>query len=174
MEISVRGYEGLYTIDELGRVYSVRKQGSRGGEITSSISTGGYCRVYLCKDGKHHTYLLHRLVAQHFIENPENKPCVNHIDGNKSNNSVTNLEWCTYSENMQHAVGKGLNAIPNLKGELHPQSKLTVAGVKQIRERYKNGETPPSLAKEYGVTRAQIYNIIHFKHWRNIEDLEVG
>lgn len=168
MEISVSGYEGLYTIDELGRIYSAKKQGSRGGEISSSISTDGYCRVRLCKCGIHHTYLLHRLVAQHFIENPENKPCVNHIDGDKTNNSVTNLEWCTYSENMQHAVRKGLNATPNLTGELHPQSKLTVELVKEIRARYTGGEKPTILAKEYGVTKEQIYNIIHFKHWRNV------
>ena len=64
----------------------------------------GYLYSQLRKDGKGVNKLIHRLVAETFIENPENKPCVNHIDGNKHNNNINNLEWCTYSENERHSI----------------------------------------------------------------------
>lgn len=68
----------------------------------------GYSHVTLCNGGKHHQTSIHRLVAQEFIPNPDDKPMVNHIDGDKANNRVDNLEWCTPSENMQHAYRTGL------------------------------------------------------------------
>jgi len=68
----------------------------------------GYPIVYLRKNGKSHVLTVHRLVATAFIPNPDNKPQVNHIDGNKTNNYVDNLEWCTNSENMDHAIRMGL------------------------------------------------------------------
>lgn len=66
-----------------------------------------YKRVTLHLNGEPARFLVHRLVAKAFILNPENKPCVNHIDNNPSNNHVSNLEWCTYSENMQHSIKQG-------------------------------------------------------------------
>ena len=68
----------------------------------------GYSHVTLCNNGQHHQTSVHRLVAQGFIPNPDNKPMVNHIDGDKSNNNIDNLEWCTQSENMHHAYRTGL------------------------------------------------------------------
>lgn len=68
----------------------------------------GYKRVVLTKNKKTYRKKVHRLVAETFIPNPENKPCVNHIDGNKLNNNVNNIEWCTYSENSKHAFKIGL------------------------------------------------------------------
>ena len=163
----ISGFEGLYVIDDTGNVASVKKRKGRVGVIKPTITENGYCRITLRNNGRKRTVYIHRLVAEAFIPNTENKPCVNHIDGDKTNNSVSNLEWCTYSENMKHAVSKGLNAFPNLKGELHPQSKLNAELVREIRAKYASGEKPLNLAKEYGVTKEQIYNIIHFKHWKN-------
>ena len=68
----------------------------------------GYLHVTLCHEGHHHQTSVHRLVAQEFISNPDSKPFVNHIDGDKTNNQVDNLEWCTQSENMKHAYRTGL------------------------------------------------------------------
>lgn len=68
----------------------------------------GYHFVALSKDNGYHNKLVHRLVAEAFIPNPNNYPCVNHKDGNKSNNSVSNLEWCTIKQNLHHAVETGL------------------------------------------------------------------
>lgn len=73
----------------------------------------GYLRVELCKDGKKKKYLLHRLVAAAFIDNPEAKRTVNHIDSNRKNNHISNLEWCTHKENTAHGVSVGRIKFPN-------------------------------------------------------------
>lgn len=106
----VKGYEGLYQVSSLGRVKSVRRyEYTRwyGGEL-KSIRQGRYLRTSLCKNGKLKTHNIHRLVAEAFIPNPKNKPEVNHIDGNKENNNVNNLEWVTRKENAIHAYNMGL------------------------------------------------------------------
>lgn len=170
----VKGFEGVYFVDDSGKVFSKRRQGNKGGEIAPVKSTGGYFRVYLRNKGPRKTVLLHRVVAEAFIPNPENKPCVNHKNGDKSDNSVENLEWVTYSENMKHAVKNGLNAIPGLCGEKHPNSKLSWKSVSDIRRCFSDGESPRTLAKKYGITREQVYNIVNFKQWTHISDIDIG
>jgi len=102
---SVQGYEGLYEVSNLGRVRSARRQGSQGMIIKTRKCNKGYDVVSLCKTGKYHTALVHRLVAQSFIENPNSYPCVNHKDENKGNNHADNLEWCSYSYNNVYGTG---------------------------------------------------------------------
>ena len=97
----IKGYEGKYQVSNLGRVKSRHK-------ILKPNNVKGYLYVYPSKNSKKEALKVHRLVAEAFIDNPENKPEVNHIDGNKENNRVENLEWCTKSENMQHAIKTGL------------------------------------------------------------------
>ena len=99
----VVGYEGVYKISNNGYIYSVPRNGTKGGLLKISLDKYGYCRVSL-HDKNHHTKFvqIHRLVAEAFIPNPENKPTVNHKDGNKQNNNVENLEWATYSEQLNH------------------------------------------------------------------------
>ena len=134
----VQGYEGLYLISNLGQVQSlgrVRSQRNVYTEITrvytgkilsQRIGKAGYQYVNLYSLDKRTTKKIHRLVAEAFLENPENKPQVNHIDGNKLNNTVTNLEWNTSKENIVHGYNIGL--IPrcpfgvnsaNYKGPVH-------------------------------------------------------
>lgn len=122
----ISGYEGLYQVSNLGRVRSfdryVRNGTSnrnikRGKILKPCVTRDGYLQLNLIKDKKKKVSTIHRLVAKAFIENPENKPCVNHIDGNKQNNNVTNLEWVTYSENTIHAMKIGLKTDP--KGRNH-------------------------------------------------------
>ena len=98
------GYEDLYKISTTGSV--IGKKYNR--ELKSFINKDGYRRITLCKEGKTKNFFLHRLVAQHFIDNESNKPQVNHIDGDKLNNTVINLEWVTCSENHKHAFSIGL------------------------------------------------------------------
>lgn len=110
---SVVGFEGFYEVSNFGRVKSLDRVDKRGrfqkGKIKTQINNGsGYMVVSLKKDGKQKMRSVHRLVADSFIPNPLHKPCVNHLDGDKSNNKVVNLVWCTYVENMKHAVETGL------------------------------------------------------------------
>lgn len=103
----VVGYEDLYLVSNLGRIKTLYKR-KYGSIINVYINQQGYCFVRLNKNKKRTGLLLHRLVAKAFIPNPENKPQVNHKDGNKQNNKVDNLEWVTSSENMKHSWNNNL------------------------------------------------------------------
>jgi hypothetical protein len=81
--------------------------------LKQKIRSRGYYTIRISENSKRKQLKVHRLVAQAFIPNPLNKPCVNHIDGNKLNNSITNLEWCTYKENYDHAITTGLMKTPS-------------------------------------------------------------
>lgn len=105
----VVGYEGLYEVSNLGRVKSLPRKGTKGGVLTPSYSNSKhYAHIPLTKNGKLRTTSLHRVVALAFIPNPENKPQVNHINGDKTNNRTDNLEWVTNKENADHARETGL------------------------------------------------------------------
>lgn len=104
----VVGYEGLYKVSNLGNVISNRRNYKCGTRYLSSYDKGGYRRVSLVVNCQKKNLLVHRLVAEAFIPNPENKNAVNHIDGCKTNNCVDNLEWVTNQENTAHAIKIGL------------------------------------------------------------------
>ena len=92
------GYENLYKINNYGEVLSLRSN-----KILKPNNNGiGYFIIQLCKNGKRKNYLIHRLVAEHFLDNPNNLPEVNHKDEDKSNNFVNNLEWCKHKYNMNY------------------------------------------------------------------------
>lgn len=114
MEIwqNIKGFEGLYKISTKGNILSLGNGKSTNWNkeriIKLKTQNGKYVKVTLHKDSKRYYYTLHRLVAETFILNPTNKTQVNHIDGNKQNNNVSNLEWLTPSENQKHAYKIGL------------------------------------------------------------------
>lgn len=85
--------------------------GKRGRPMIGHVDRCGYHEVLLSENGKTKNYLVHRLIAKTFIKNPDNKPFVNHKDGNKLNNSIENLEWCTRSENTTHSYKNGLQSV---------------------------------------------------------------
>lgn len=99
----VVNYEGLYTINSNGDVFSVAKNL----QLRAATVKDGVLKVCLTKDGIAKRKSVHRLVAEAFIPNPDNKPQVDHIDGNKHNNSVHNLRWCTNQENQQYREQQG-------------------------------------------------------------------
>ena len=116
---NIVGYEGLYQVSNFGRVKSFNKNVLTGlgiyrtyeGKIRSGSLLNNYLRVSLCDKGKCKYVFVHRLVAEAFILNPQNKCCVNHKNGIKHNNYVDNLEWVTVSENAIHAYENNLIVI---------------------------------------------------------------
>lgn len=99
----IKGYEGLYQVSNLGDVRNHK------GKVLSKLKNNGngYLISCLCKEGKQTNHYKHRLVAEAFIPNPENKPAVNHIDADRSNNKVDNLEWVSTKENIHHTIKLG-------------------------------------------------------------------
>ena len=104
----IKGYEGLYQVSDMGRVRS------KNGVLHLNTNTYGYKHITLSKGDVQKTVVVHRLVADAFIDNPHNKPQINHIDGNKENNAVVNLEWVTQGENNRHAIRASLRKVKKI------------------------------------------------------------
>lgn len=148
-----------YFVDEDGNVYWQYQSNFKA--MNHQITDNGY--RYVQVGG--HRHLVHRLIAKAYLPNPENKRCVNHIDGNKLNNAVSNLEWVTHSENMRHAVDTGLWVR---KGSKQSNAKLTEEIVADIKRRLLNGETGTLLAEQYGIAHGRIYDIKHGRGWSHV------
>lgn len=102
----IKGFEGLYQVSNYGNVRSLKY---RSWDLRKPHpDKDGYPTIFLHINNTRYRRFIHRIVAESFIDNPNHLPCVNHIDGNKSNNHVTNLEWVTHKENTIHAVKTGL------------------------------------------------------------------
>lgn len=147
----IEGYEGLYQISSLGRVRS-------GGKIRKPSATGhGYLKVVLAKDGHMHHHKIHRLVASAFVPNPHARREVNHINGDKTDNRMDNLEWVSRGENIRHAYRMGLN-----KGA----SKITPEQVAYIKKVYVKGSITSgtvAIARELGVSPGTVWYALHRK-----------
>ncbi|MDD5589071.1 MAG: NUMOD4 domain-containing protein [Candidatus Nanoarchaeia archaeon] len=174
----IENYEGLYQVSNYGGIKSLTRKtiyGRRKNKIYYRIikekilKPQKHKNLYLCvtlsKNNIKKIYLVSRLVSTAFIPNTENKPQVNHIDGNKQNNYLWNLEWATCSENLIHAHKNGLQI--SLKGEQVGNAKLTEKQVLEIRNLYpKLNQT--QLAKKYNVCIGTINFIVHRKKWKHI------
>jgi hypothetical protein len=155
-----------YYVSEDGNVYRKWSYGYKKMK-QSKIHDRNYYRTNLSINGKNVSYLTHRMVGECFIPNPENKPEINHDDGNGLNNHVSNLIWSTTIENMEHSIKNKLHS----RGETHGKRKLTDLIVKQIREEYQfksKDNNTNSLSKKYGVNVGTINNIIKNKTWKHI------
>lgn len=150
-----------YFVDNEGNVYNKEKK-----PMKLQNHTQGYKKVcfFDTENKKRCNRYVHRLVAELFLDNPEKHKYVNHKDGNKHNNHVSNLEWCTARHNTLHAIEKGLIK----SGELSTSSKLTKKQVEEIRQTYVKGKiTYLELSKKYGVCKQQIERIVNFKRWKD-------
>lgn len=143
----VKGYEGLYEVSTNGEVKSLNY--NRTGKekvLKPGKSRGGYLRVFLYKNGECKPHSVHRLVAEAFLDNPENLPCVNHKDENPSNNNVNNLEFCSYQYNINYGTAIQRRVEKQINGKkskpviaLDPKTGIVVAEFHSAREAGRNG-----------------------------------
>ena len=166
----VDGYQGFYKVSNLGRVKSVDRyvycevspnklQHLFGKVLKSKIDKKGYAIVYLSKEGKQKAKKIHRLVAQAFIPNPLNLPQVNHIDGNKTNNNVSNLEWCDNSYNQKHAHETGLfPKYEDTVGWGRPAKPVAMLDF-NTKEIIQTFNTLSSASKETGINPSNIRSV---------------
>lgn len=162
MEIwaEIRGYENHYEVSNLGRVRSIK---SKPKILSQMLGKCPYYTVGLSLKGKVKVKYVHRLVAEAFIPVRESRDQVNHIDGIKTNNNLSNLEWVTRSENSHHALKLGLLKI----NEKHPHTKITKEDVLFIRSNpYKL--TQNQLASMFNMSRTGISSIVNRKSWKNV------
>lgn len=171
--LPVVGYEGLYLISSTGDVYSMPKKWISGKgcpreikeikKMSASLDNSGYKVVGLRRDGKTKAYKVHRLVAMAFISNPQNKPYVNHKDGDKGNCNVNNLEWVTAKENSTHASLTGL--LKNVSGEDHGMCKLSKEYVLYIKS---SNLSSKELGNMFSVSHYHINAIRRGEKWAKV------
>lgn len=128
----IKNYEGLYQVSNLGNVKSLRT-----GKKIYYSTAGGYYRVNLFKDKRRKGFSIHRLVAEMFIPNYNNKPCVNHKDCNRKNNKVDNLEWCTYKENNnygKHILRMKVSGLEYLIKKDYSDQKELAELIKRVKD----------------------------------------
>lgn len=158
--LPVVGYELLYLISRWGQVFSLISN-----KMLKPVTTGRYLQVLLYKDGVPCRKLVHHIVMEAFVG-----PCpegmeVNHKDGDKTNNCLSNLEYVTCSENHKHAYSIGQK---NQKGSLNNTSRANEEKVIDIRKRAENGETQQSIADDYGMAQATIGAIVRRETWAHV------
>lgn len=136
-------FDGMYEINEIGQLRKIEY-------LVPQEQVKGYLKYNIKYNGENYSCLAHRLVAKAFIPNPEGLPQVNHIDGNKKNNCVENLEWCGGSKNMRHFW-------KNRKGQTFTDSEIA-----EIREEYFSNKntTLKALAEKHGSSTTVVWNII--------------
>jgi hypothetical protein len=175
----VKNFEGIYQVSNLGNIRRVATiipfKGTpsirKGRLLKPTKNTKGYFTIVLCWKGYRRTVNLHRLIAECFIDNPDNKPQVNHIDGDKLNNHIDNLEWCTPGENQKHAYSTGLKN----RNEKFFRSKLTNNDVIKIKRilllprEVSNNKIYIQLANQFGVSKTSIKWIDQGKTGANIQ-----
>ena len=178
MEIwkDIQGYEGLYQVSNLGRVKSLariakgRNDSERqiGGRFrsTNNLMANGYKMVSLSKDKTLNNFLVHRLVAEAFCDKRNSDAVVNHIDGNKQNNSASNLEWCSRSYNQIHAFKvlgvKPSNPWSGVCSKDHPRSKPII--MKKDGSVIREFHSAVDAEKETGISRKNILHCLKGKH----------
>lgn len=160
---AVTGFEGLYSVNEQGDVFSHISNRS----LKPVFHSNGRPYVTLCKDGSYTIKAIYRIVAETFIPNLENKPHVNHLDGDVANSAKSNLEWATESENAQHAIAIGLRAI----GVESHNAKLTAEQVIFCRSHYIPRDREFSfngLARRFGVNPSTIQRVVQGERYKEV------
>ncbi len=170
----IKDYEGLYQVSNLGRVKSVERIKTIPPNKTYTQKSfimkpyyhyNGYPIITLSKNGIRFKDVVHRIVAKHFIENPENYKYVCHKDDNPLNNKADNLYWGTQQDNMNDKVSKNRQQ----KGENVKFSKLNNEKIKEIRNMYEKGKiTHKEIGRIYDISTSCITEIINLKSWKHV------
>ena len=171
----IKGYGKRYLISDEGDVMSLPRTLWNGAghhvskmkHMKTHVGTNGYVVVGLTKNGVTKVEYLHKLLAQAFLPNPKKKKCINHKNGIKDDNSLENIEWCTYSENAKHALKNGLRKITPMPGEKNHQAKLTEKKVKELLQS-KGIAKVTDLAKKYKISVSQVYSILDGRTWKHL------
>lgn len=183
--VDIKGFDGKYQVSNTGKVRSLCYKKPR---ILSQYNTGKYrnykeVKLYKGGRGTDDGYKVHRLVAEAFIPNPDNKPQVNHIDGNTFNNDVSNLEWVTNSENQKHAWDNGLHKVTEAQQDSyreaskawikkHPNGNncsLTLEEAAEIKMMLADGKLKMTvIADLYNVSYKVVQNIKNGKTYKNV------
>ena len=162
----VKCFEGRFMITDFGRLFSINGRWKGIRLLKPNIGKKeGYYIANLRMKPKNKHIRIHQLVGEHFVDNPNNKPQLNHKDGNKLNNHYSNLEWCTIAENIKHAVRTGLM---NFKGENHHNAKLTEKQVYEIHAMRKEGFIMRLIGEKYGINRRHIGDILYGVCWPHV------
>lgn len=163
----VVGYEGLYQVSNMGRVKSCERL-TRNNHIVKEkirkpkIDKDGYCCVSLWIDGVSKEQFIHRLVAQSFIPNPDNKPCIDHINTNKTDNRVENLKWCTHKENTNNPISR----------EKFLQNRYKVEGTHRISIYKPTKESIEKMAEKHKKPVGMYKNGLLIKKFNSAADAE--
>lgn len=173
--LPIQGYEGLYEVSDFGRVRRLDTRiATKGGAtkrwngriLIAKPRGNGYVRITLHGNSKSKTHSVHRLVLCAFLRNPTAGEVANHIDFNRTNNCIDNLEWTTQKGNVHHAIAAGRFHVS--RGEASGGAKLTTDGVIDIRRRVANGERQTDIASEYGVSKVAICQVVGRSRWAHV------
>lgn len=161
MKKEILNCKGIYEVSTCQNVISYTKY-KQGKQLKKTISSSGYYTVSIdCRNN-----LLHRIIASAFIPNPKKLPCVNHKDGNKLNNEVSNLEWCSYSQNNQHAFDTGLKK----KGQNLYNSKVNESIVLELKRLKKETKMfQYEMAERFGISQSLVSAILNNKKWSYVK-----
>ncbi len=175
--VDIKDFEGRYKVDHWGNVLSCSRKiystitekqtGSVKDTLMKTILKGTpYPKVALSKNGKMKFYSLHRLLASHFLKNEKGLKVVNHLDGNKTNYSLENLEWTTSGDNQRHAYNTGL--MRKKKGENNGRASFSNTQVINIRKDFELGMCIKDLVKKYKSYVGTIHGIVTNRTWSHI------
>lgn len=159
----VAGFEGRFMVTSFGRMFSINGKWKGIKEMSPCKGYGGYLLTNLRWKDKNRKVRIHTIVAESFLKKESWHACVNHIDGNPSNNNVSNIEWTDNAGNVRHAIETGLF---DTKGEKHHNSKLTKEKVLEMRRiRNKYGLPYSEIGKMFGVCRRQASDVVRGVNW---------